>query len=333
MYLGMDGGGTKTDYILLDETGRIAAHVRTETTHYMQIGLDRAVALMRRAIERACQRAGVGLEDIRCAFLGVPGFGENAEAAREMEEKIGSFLDSRFQCGNDVEAGWAGSLACRPGINLVCGTGAIGYGKDPNGLGARSSGWGCFCGDEGSAFWLGKKAIELFAKQSDWRLERTVLYELMKTRLQLKRDFDLIPFVHNELKLERDQVAQLALILFEAARRGDPQAQEAYRQAAYECSLIVQSLLKQLSFPPGVEVPVSYSGGVFKAGDLILTPLRAYLQGSRVVLKQPILSPVVGAALYAWLLGNPGRDYPTDLVARLQEQEAKGALAQPEIVA
>ena len=71
----------------------------------------------------------------------------------------------------------------------------------------------------------------------------------MKTRLQLKRDFDLIPFVHNELKLERDQVAQLALILFEAARRGDPQAQEAYRQAAYECSLIVQSLLKQLSFP------------------------------------------------------------------------------------
>lgn len=91
--------------------------------------------------------------------------------------------------------------------------------------------------------------------------------------------------------------------------------------------------VKQLSFPPGVEVPVSYSGGVFKAGDLILTPLRAYLQGSRVVLKQPILSPVVGAALYAWLLGNPGRDYPTDLVARLQEQEAKGALAQPEIVA
>lgn len=76
MYLGMDGGGTKTDYILMDYTGKIASHVRTDTTHYMQIGMNQAVSLIRRGIEEACRLAGVGIEDIRCAFLGVPGFGE-----------------------------------------------------------------------------------------------------------------------------------------------------------------------------------------------------------------------------------------------------------------
>ena len=175
---------------------------------------------MRRAIDGNAKGREWVLRIFAVPFWACRDLGKTPRPPGRSKRKIGSFLDSRFQCGNDVEAGWAGSLACRPGINLVCGTGAIGYGKDPNGLGARSSGWGCFCGDEGSAFWLGKKAIELFAKQSDWRLERTVLYELMKTRLQLKRDFDLIPFVHNELKLERDQVAPTCLILFECRPQG-----------------------------------------------------------------------------------------------------------------
>lgn len=333
MYLGMDGGGTKTDYILMDYTGKIASHVRTDTTHYMQIGMNQAVSLIRRGIEEACRLAGVGIEDIRCAFLGVPGFGESASDAAQIEERLGAFLRTSFRCGNDVEAGWAGSLACRPGINLVCGTGAIGYGKNRTGLGARSSGWGYFCGDEGSAFWLGKKAIELFSKQADLRVEKTAIYEIMRSRLRLERDFDLIAYVHKELKLERDQVARLALILHEAAQQGDPHAREAYRQAAYECSLIVKSLLKQLQFSPKEEVTVSYSGGVFKAGELILEPLRSFLQDFRVVLKQPVLSPVSGAALYALILDNPEAEYPAAVVERLRSQESQGALGSPKVLA
>ena len=180
MYLGMDGGGTKTDYILMDYTGKLASHVRTDTTHYMQIGMNQAVSLIRRSIEEACRLAGVGIEDIRCAFLGVPGFSESASNAAQIEERHGAFLRTSIKSSNHEEAGWAGSLAGRPWSYLVCGTGAIGYGINRTGLGARSSGWGYFCGDDGSAVWLGKKAIEPFPKQAVLRMEKTSIYVIMR---------------------------------------------------------------------------------------------------------------------------------------------------------
>lgn len=65
---------------------------------------------------------------------------------------VGKALSSsNYKCGNDSQAAWAGSLACQPGVNIVAGTGAIGFGVDANGNMARASGWGPFCGDEGSA--------------------------------------------------------------------------------------------------------------------------------------------------------------------------------------
>ena len=73
-----------------------------------------------------------------------------------------------------------GSLACRAGINLVAGTGAIGFGKDSFGKTARSAGWGYFCGDEGSAYWLGKQLISIFGKEADGRKAKTPLYDIVR---------------------------------------------------------------------------------------------------------------------------------------------------------
>ena len=200
-------------------------------------------------------------------------------------------------------------------------------------MGARSSGWGYFCGDEGTAFWQGKQAIEVFSKQADLRMEKTAIYEIMRRRLRLERDFDLIAYVHKELKLERDQVARMSMMHHEDAQQGDPHAREAYRQSAYECSSILKSLLKQLPFSLKEELTVSYSGGVFKAGELILEPLRSILQDFRVALKQPVLSPVYGAALYALILDNPEAGYPASVVERLRSQESQGALGSPKVLA
>jgi|LSQX01.1.fsa_nt_gb N-acetylglucosamine kinase-like BadF-type ATPase len=332
MYLGVDGGGTKTEYLLINGRGTIAAHVKTETSHHLQRGVVGAVSIIRNGIEQACRSASVTINDIDYAFLGLPGFGESLRDAAQLEELISDFLTSGFRCGNDVEAGWAGSLACKPGINLVCGTGAIGYGKDKSGTAARSSGWGHFCGDEGSAFWLGKKVIELFSKQADYRMEKTAIYEIVRTTLGIKREFDLIDYVHNELKLERDKIAKLALIMFDAAQQCDRHALKAYKQVAYECSLTVKSILSQLRFESEDEVVVSYSGGVFKSGDLVLEPLRAYLEEDHVVLRKPVLDPVTGAALYAVLLSSPDHVYPVEVLEALQEQRRQGFLDHPQWV-
>ena len=224
-----------------------------------------------------------------------------------MEEIVQKVLKGteNFQCGNDVEAGWAGSLACRPGINIVAGTGAIGFGRDKDGNSARASGWGYFMGDEGSGYWLGKKLISLFTKQADGREPKTPLYEIVRNTYNLEKDFDFIDVIYEDMEMKRDQVAKLALLLDKAIEQGDKKAEELFEKAAYEHSLTVKAIIDKLNLTKDDELLVSYSGGVFKAGKYILKPFKKYLQSGetkKVKLMEPVLKPVTGAALYSMML-------------------------------
>ena len=105
--------------------------------------------------------------------------------------------------------------------------------------------------------------------------------------------------MYNKLEFKRDEIAKLQLLLCKAAEQGDHYAIDLYRQAAYELSLIVSAIINQLEFDKDKSITVSYSGGIFKAGELIFAPLKEYMSSYNITLKKPLLSPVTGAALYA----------------------------------
>ena len=74
-------------------------------------------------------------------FLGLPGYGEVKSVKLKIEEVVESiFSDIKYEIGNDVEVGLAGSLAGKDGVNIVSGTGSIGLGKDSTGTFARCGG-------------------------------------------------------------------------------------------------------------------------------------------------------------------------------------------------
>lgn len=320
VYLGVDGGGTKTSFTLIDAQCRILSYITKGSCYYIQIQLAGMQKLLKDGISEVCARAGMSIREINYSFLGLPAFGEIEADIPRLESAVGEILQSdKFKCGNDVEAGWAGSLACRPGINLVAGTGAIGFGKDSFGNTARSSGWGYFCGDEGSAYWLGKQLISLFSKESDGREGKTPLYDIVRQEFNISKDFDLISVIYNDLKFKREEIAKLAKLVYKAAQQGDFKALSLYEQAAFEHSLTVNSIIDQLQFPEMETVLVSYSGGVFKAGKFILEPFEKYLQADRVRLVQPLLIPAVGAALYAMTLD--GKTPPEAAILELKKQE------------
>ncbi len=299
--LGIDGGGTKTAFLLIDEKGNILSKYRTGTCNYIQIGKEKFGEVIGEGAAACCEKAGLQKADIACACIGIPSFEEIAEDTPVLKEIAKRALGGgRVECVNDVVVAWAGSLACEPGIDLLAGTGSMGYGVDPEGRAARSGGWGYFCGDEGSGYWLGKKLIELFSKQADGRMERSKTYEIVRGEFGLASDFDLIPLLYHKMNLRRDEIAGLQLLLEKAARAGDPHAADCYRLAAHELALIVRAIIRRLHFHPEEPVTVSYSGGLFKAGDLIFDPLRKELNECRARLAEPELSPVAGAALYAF---------------------------------
>lgn len=294
-FLGVDGGGTKTAYAIGDFSGKcLAKHVGPSCHHQQTIGFK---ATLSEGIEAVLSQLSLSVQDIAFALLGIPGYGEFPALMDELHGAIEAILPGvKYRCVNDVVVGWAAGCGGNPCIHLISGTGSIAYGVDPSNKAARSGGWGPFFGDEGSGFWLGQKAIELFVKQSDGRLPKDAFYSKFKAHLQLNDDFDILTALKEPLKVGRTKVASFSVFLLEAASY-NLFAQKAFEAAADELSLLCVSVLKQLSFTDGDPICVSYSGGVFEAGEVLLAPLRLRLKAldSRLELHAAKYSPIQGA--------------------------------------
>lgn len=303
-YLGVDGGGTKTRFLLVDANAAPLAQAELGTAYFPQVGLDGAAAVLGQGVMQVLTAAGAQTGDIGWAFFGLPAYGENAQASKLLDAIPESILGHvRYTCDNDMICGWAGSLACADGINIIAGTGSMGYGRR-HGRGARAGGWGDVFSDEGSAHWIAVRGLNAYSKMSDGRLPKGPLHAIVNRALKLERDLDLCAHVYGGDAGTRTALARLASLVVDAAQAGDAAALRIYAEAGNELAHIAIALREALAFAPGEPVPVSYSGGAFNAGDLLLAPFRDALRAANAGfdLRAPLHEPQVGAALYAMRL-------------------------------
>lgn len=179
----------------------------------------------------------------------------------------------------------------------MAGTGAIAFGKGLDQKAARCGGWNEFFGDEGSCYWVGREAMSLFTKQADGRIPRGPLYDVVRQALSLSEDMQFIDIVVSDLAPYRDKVAAFQLYASQAAKLGDPTAVLLYERAARELALLAGALRKELDLPETASV--TYSGGLFRTGRLILDPLARDLDGFGCTLRAPEKTALEGALLLA----------------------------------
>ncbi len=297
-FIGVDGGGTKTDFAVSKTDGIPVSTVKRAGCSYQTIGIEAAAALVADGVGELLATAGIGMEDCVGCCIGMPCYGEHAENDRLLVEKLSAALGAiPIYVANDVEVGWAGSLECREGIHLVAGTGSIAFGRGSDGKTARCGGWTEFFGDEGSCYWVGREAMSLFSKEADGRIPQGALYEIVGRELKLTEDFRFVDAVQ-EIAPCRDKVAAFQRYARQAAECGDPAVIALYESAATELALMVSALKNRLSLS-GKEINVSYSGGLFHAGDLILQPLQRKVAALDCVLQAPRRSAVEGAIILA----------------------------------
>jgi N-acetylglucosamine kinase-like BadF-type ATPase len=302
LFLGVDGGGTKTGFLIVDESGNTLASRQLGTTHFRQVGLGGLFEVLSEGVTALCVKAGIDKSCIHRAYFGLPGHGEDAAVAQQQIEIVAEVLGhTRFECGNDVVCGWAGSLAGIDGINIVAGTGSIGYGERL-GRTARAGGWGDILGDEGSAFWIGIEGLRAFAKMSDGRLPLGPIYELVRQSTHLDRDLDLCALTQSGDRFGgREQIAGFCRLMSVAAADGDSVADAIFRRAADELLAIAVSVREQLAFPAAEPALISFSGGAFAANSPLRGHFSSVLSNSEHLfrLSQPALSPLEGSAILA----------------------------------
>jgi N-acetylglucosamine kinase-like BadF-type ATPase len=307
VFLGVDGGGTKTACCLLDREGRVVAQAQAPSSYYFTEGIELVGRVLRQGVDEVCRQAGLTPADIAYAFVGLPSYGEVSRDLSALDAAPGEALGHhRYACGNDMICGWAGSLGGSDGINVISGTGSMTYGERA-GRGARVGGWGELFGDEGSAYWIAIRGLNAFSRMSDGVLPSGPLHGLLRERLALESDFDLIDVVLNRWQGGRGEIAELSRTVVEAASAGDTCAAQILADAAGELAGMVDATRRRLSFGVEESVPVSFSGGMFTAEPVLYgfkVALEAFHSGYE--LREPLYPPVVGAALYAAkLAGEP----------------------------
>ncbi len=305
IFLGVDGGGTKTAFTLIDEQVRVISAFEHTTSYHVQIGLDGLRQLCVEGVNAVLAQAQLNTSDITHAFFGLPAYGEDSRVTSALDA-IPEFSlgHRRYTCGNDMISGWAGSLACADGINITAGTGSIGYGEHKSRV-ARAGGWGELFSDEGSAYWIAVQGLKTFSHMSDGRIPKGPLHAVFMTAFDLKSELDLSGILMADHATDRDKVAALSRLVADAAHKGDRAAQAIFNQAAVELVSIADAIASALDFSQHQTVNVSYSGGVFNAGDLILLPFKTCLDDSGYAYKivSPQHPPQIGAALYAMKCG------------------------------
>jgi N-acetylglucosamine kinase-like BadF-type ATPase len=300
-FLGVDGGGTKTRFLLIDETGKVLASHLEGPAYHLEIGLDGLREMLTRGIGHTLRAANVPEEAVSHAFLGLPAYGEDSTLLPDLDEAAAQALPHRrYSCGNDMVCGWAGALAGADGINIVSGTGSIAYGEFA-GRNARGGGWGELFSDEGSSYWLAREGLRLFSRMSDGRSPRGALYEQVRRHFSLQSDLDLCAAVYGKSTAQRSQFAQLARLVIGAAKDGDGAARALLESGARELADIVDAVRRQLPIPAAADIPVSCSGGMFQPENGLREPFESELRQrcGRYRFVAALLPPDAGAAIQA----------------------------------
>ncbi len=145
------------------------------------------------------------------------------------------------------------------------------------------------------------QGLNAYSRMSDGRLPRGPLHALVNKSLKLENDLDLCAQVYGANARTRGELAQFSPLVAEAAALGDEAAGNILRRAGHELALIAEALRQKLGYETGEVVKLSYSGGAFNAGDLLMTPFREALTAASPAFElcRPLYDPHVGAALYA----------------------------------
>lgn len=294
-YIGIDGGGTKTKFVLIDDKKNVINSIEKSTCHFMQVGFDGLEKVLYDGFHELIEGAGIRPNEIESACLGLAGYGNVVSVIDEIKKRVKNiFVGIDFLLCSDVKIAHAGALGSKDGIVIISGTGSIGYSVKAEAEN-RVGGWGYQIGDEGSAYWIGKKTLEVFSKQADGRLEKKAIYRILREELNIENDYDIIKYVGDKLKGDRSEIAKFAQYCYKAAEDNDTDAIKIFDDAGFELAQIINALYRNYH---NEKVNASYIGGVFKSKEFVLKPLMKYLDAD-IELIAPKFMPEIGAALLA----------------------------------
>lgn len=298
-WIGIDGGGTKTLGVLLNEQRRTLAELRGESTNFNSVGVAQAQVHLRQLIVGLLQESGLSAHRIAGIGLGVSGV-----SRQEDEQMIASWVEGILPgtpCLVDNDAIMALAAATDGdlfGVVVVSGTGMIVIGVNRSGQRQRAGGWGALLDEQGSGFAIGNAALKAVASAEDWIGESTQLTDAVLRHLQLSTTRELERWTYADYNWAR--FAALAPLVSRCAAQGDTISRSILEACATALSRSIHIVARRLGMHDE-PFPCVFTGGNLAPGAVLTEWLTQCVVAEMpcAQIDQRRLNPAVGAAQLA----------------------------------
>lgn len=308
--LGVDGGNTKTDYLLYDLNGDFIDGIRTGTCSHEAkgLGFDGAYRVMKENIDLLLTRNNGSINDVVGACFGLAGVDVpfQKKALEEAVKKIGL---TNYIVVNDGFLGIKASSNTGTGVCSINGTGTVNVGIDESGAWCQVGGIGYLAGDEAGGSFLARRTIQAVFDANFRFGQKTMLEEDVFKMYGITSKYDLA----DALLQKSIDSTYLIKCLCNKANLGDMVAIEILETAGKNMARSVSGVIQELHLKEPINV--IQAGSVWAKAtanhmknkfEEVVTTL-THKKCNFIILKEP---PVMGAILWAYELAT--NNLPTE---------------------
>ena len=292
IFLGIDGGGSKTSCLVGDEASILGAGMAAGS-NVVRVGEAQAREALATAIRQACTVANIAPPQIHRVCVGLAGAGQ-PDINELVLRIISELIPCKIEVVGDMVIALEAAFGRGPGVIVIAGTGSIAYGRNAEGQTVRAGGWGFAISDEGSGHWIGRAAVAatMRAFDEDQGENKPRLDILMKPwRME----------THEQLVLAANATAPhdfaaLFPAVLSLADSGDRIARQVLAHAGTELAALAKIVIRRL-LPQLGAVPVAMSGGVFRSSALVRQVFYTSLRSEHpdAAIGPSVIEPVRGA--------------------------------------
>ncbi|HXZ27800.1 MAG TPA: BadF/BadG/BcrA/BcrD ATPase family protein [Terriglobales bacterium] len=294
LFLGIDGGGSKTECALGDET-QVLARAQAAACKIQSVGRQEARAALHQAIGMACVAAEVERASIQRTCIGLAGAAD-PEIARLARELVSGLVAGEVEVRGDMVVALEAAFGGGAGLVVIAGTGSIAYGRNPKGQTTRAGGWGPAVSDEGSGGWIGRQAVAAVLRAHDSG-DTSPLEEAVLQGFGVATCDELVRAVNAQ---PPPDFAALLPHLLRAAQLPGTGARELLIQAGSELSGLAKLVMRRL-WPGSAPLRVAMAGGVFQNSAEVRRTFSGSLlaERPRAEIVPEVVQPVLGALALA----------------------------------
>eukprot|EP01129_Flabellula_baltica_P009928 TRINITY_DN4139_c0_g1_i1.p1 TRINITY_DN4139_c0_g1~~TRINITY_DN4139_c0_g1_i1.p1 ORF type:complete len:380 (+),score=89.16 TRINITY_DN4139_c0_g1_i1:50-1189(+) len=297
-FIGVDGGGTKTELVLIDSEGSVVSRIVCGSSNRNSVGEDQTKENLRNGLKVLLDNANIPADHVNVVWFSMSGVDRPTD-----KQKLRNWVSDIFpettqlKISNDsygaLASGTSGEL--NNNIVVISGTGSICVGFNSEGEPVRTGGWGPMINDESSGYYMGSRLLRAISEHADGG-KQTVLYELFMKQNQLEHPSEIITWTYDGK--EWSDIASLSKLVYQGVQSGDEVAISILKDTTNNITHMIDLTLNKMDHCDTVVL----SGGNLthensKLAEMLVDSLKVTHPQIKVSL--PTIDPAQAAAMLA----------------------------------